>query len=327
MHRRSTIGLAAVLSTCLAGAGLAKDDDEVKQVRKVARAAAKRTMQWFNARNRKRLFKKGSGFSTRKRNVRTKAVAAAFLGFAPRAYRKEHRDPIAWIDGLYRGGQPRPNWNRHPLAVARAAIKRVTVHRDAVTVDALVTYDVKKNRDRGLRVVWAHPKKQLLLALRSAPARFDRTNLPALGPVPGKEVFKTGMAKSMLTANGFLAKAEGILAREPGREEAEQKLHALSVADFGEFVQTGTFPGKEAERFAEVRCGYMLARVGLTAREAKAAEGLQAGDRVLFTGKVNEIKRRHPWEVQEYERGGVKYRFKCIVVRLKGGVTKKKRPN
>ena len=313
---RMQIVLVAGLMAVAASSAEAKGD-EAKQARKVARAAAKRVQQWMRARDRRVLLKKGSGLKATKKTLRASAAVSGFLGFVPAAYRKQQGSPEVWIKSLFRGR--RPNFLGQPLPVRSHTIRSLVVHRDAVTVDVEVTFDTAKAETRGLRLVWAKEKSKLVLSLRKPERALANGRNQSQGPIKSGVLLKTG-PKSALSGNAFLLQTEELLAEQPKPKEAQEALNKLSLADFGEFVGTTTEKGVEV---GEVRCGYLLVRITPTKGDDFA--GLKAGDTVLFSGDVTRVRGKNPWVDRSYERKGVKYEQRCVVVNVTGSAGKRAR--
>ncbi len=64
---------------------------------------------------------------------------------------------------------------------------------------------------------------------------------------------------------------------------------------------------------------------GEDATRRHIAAGLKAGDTVLFSGDVTQVRAKNPWADRTYEREGVKYDHRCVVVNVTGSAGKRAR--
>ncbi|MGE0709037.1 MAG: hypothetical protein AB7N76_00085 [Planctomycetota bacterium] len=306
------VTLTGLCLLALCAPALAQGKDEKRKVKKAQQLAEQRVRQWFQARSRTRLLVKGSGLRVNERSIRPEAVAGAFLGFAHPAYRAAHQGKEeGFVARLFNHGKPKPNWEGEPLLVAQAKLLAVVVHRDAVTVDANVTFDTRQQESRVTRSVWALADDQLVLSLRPT-----QKNESTWGPVPSAELVP-GFAKSILTAGQMALRVEA-LCDENKPKELPEKLQKLEMADFGELVAVESQDGKTQ---ATVRAGFLRARVEVPAERAEALKKA-VGRRVLFDGIAQAVERaKEPWRTVDDPRGDAPLRWRCVLVDLKGSVT------
>ncbi|HBP23205.1 MAG TPA: hypothetical protein DEA08_36205 [Planctomycetes bacterium] len=303
--------LLLTLPLLFGGLACAQGKGADRQLRKAEKAVLKRAGQHFAARHPDRLLKKGSRLRVNARSVRPQAAAAAFIGMAHPAYREAYKGKEeAWFKRLL---QRKGRWHGQPLIVERWKALAVVAHRDAVTVDALVTFAGRKAGEaRLIRQVWVKKERGLYLAMRPTEEGSP------FGPVPADSLLE-GFASSVLSANAFLLQAleeAGKLAKEkePGKKLAE-KLKKLEVADFGELIEAGS--DEEGNPVAVVRCGYLRARVIL-----KKALEAEPGARVLFDGVAQALDHpKNPWRGVKEEREGKELEWRCVTATFKGGVT------
>ena len=152
--------LLLTLPLLFGGLACAQGKGADRQLRKAEKAVLKRAGQHFAARHPDRLLKKGSRLRVNARSVRPQAAAAAFIGMAHPAYREAYKGKEeAWFKRLL---QRKGRWHGQPLIVERWKALAVVAHRDAVTVDALVTFAGRKAGEaRLIRQVWVKKERGL----------------------------------------------------------------------------------------------------------------------------------------------------------------------
>jgi hypothetical protein len=312
MKRHAFLVLMALISTPT----LAQSSkDEKRAVRKVEKALSRRVLQFYGARGKRRLLIKGSGLRINKRSLRPAAVAAAFLGFSPKAYRSalEGREDV-WFQRLFSRGKPKPGWEGEPLLVANAKVVRIVVLRDLATVDARVAFDTRAKEQRVVRTYWVRQGKEFVLARRTPQGK----KATPWGPVKGEPLIK-GMAKGILSGAGLCRAVEGLAAKleKPGKE-LPKRMAKLEVLDFGELISVG--PAEDGEgNVAIVRSGFMRVEVRLEG-SPKLAKSL--GGRVLFDGTGVSLQNpKAPWRTVDDERPEGSVRWRRLSVVIKGSIT------